>query len=77
MSTQRRSSFHFNVALCLLAMTALAAAILLWLGLSPFTAILAAIAIACPLAALYAWWLARRALKPLDRAGDIDAGMFP
>lgn len=77
MSTSRKPGFHFNVALCLLAMTALAAAILLWWGLSPFTAILAAIAIACPLAALYAWWLARRALKPLERAGDTDAGMSP
>ncbi len=77
MSTERKPGFRFNVALCLLAMTAVAAMILLSLGLSPWTAILAAIAVACPLAALYAWWLGHRALKPLDRAGRTGAGKSP
>lgn len=77
MITQRKPGLRFNIVLCLLAMTGVAAVILLSLGLSPLTAILAAIAIACPLAALYAWWLARRALKPLDRAGHTDVGKPP
>ncbi len=67
MSGERKPGFRFNVAFCLLAMTAVAAVILLWLGLSPLTAILAAIAVACPLAALYAWWLARRAVPTVER----------
>ncbi len=77
MITERKPGFRFNIALCLLAMTGVAAMILLSLGLSPLTAILAAIAIACPLAALYAWWLGRRALKSLDRAGHTDVGKAP
>lgn len=68
---------YLNVALCLLAMTAVAAAILLWLGLSPLTALLVAIVVACPLTALYAWWLGRRALKPLERAERTDARRAP
>ncbi len=67
MSTKRR--FGFNFALCLAAITAVTTAAFLWLGLTPVTAVLAAVALGCPLAALYAWWLGRRALRAVERAG--------
>jgi ubiquinone/menaquinone biosynthesis C-methylase UbiE len=76
MNAERKSGLHFNIALCLPAMTALAAAILLWLGLSPLTAVLAAIAIACPLAMAYAWRLGRRALRPLGEPAPRTRGML-
>jgi membrane protein YqaA with SNARE-associated domain len=66
-SPKRR--FGFNFALCLIATTAVATAGFLWLGLTPVTAALAAVALGCPLAALYAWWLGRRALRAVERAG--------
>lgn len=66
MSPKRR--FGFNFALCLVATTAVATAAFLWLGLTPVTAVLAAVALGCPLAVLYAWWLARRAVKTVERA---------
>lgn len=55
-----------DFALCLVAITTVASAAFLWIGLTPVTAVLAAVALGCPLAALYAWWLARRALRTLD-----------
>jgi len=66
MSTNRRFGFHF--LLCLAAVAAVATVAFLWLGLTPVTAVLAAVALGCPLAALYAWWLARRAGKIVERA---------
>ncbi len=65
-SPKRR--FGFNFILCLAAITAVATMAFLWLGLTPVTAVLAAVALGCPLAALYAWWLARRAVKAVERA---------
>lgn len=65
MSTTRRFGFHF--VLCLAAATAVAAAGFLWLGFTPLTALLAAVALGCPLAALYAWWMARRAGRTVER----------
>ena len=64
-SPKRR--FGFNFALCLVATTAIATVALLWLGLTPVTATLAAVALGCPLAALYAWWVTRRAIKTVER----------
>jgi hypothetical protein len=61
-------------ALCGLAMALLVAPILLWWGLMPLTAVLIAIFISCFVAALYAWWLARRALRPLDAVGRKPEG---
>ncbi len=66
MSPQRPSSFHF--ALCLVAVATVVTAAFLWLGLTPLTAVLAAVVLSCPLAALYAWWLARRTAKTVERA---------
>jgi Flp pilus assembly protein TadB len=66
MSRKRRFGFHF--ALCLAAVAVVATAGFLWLGLTPLTAVLAAVALGCPLAALYAWWLASRAGKIVERA---------
>ena len=60
--------FGFNFMLCLVATTAVATVAFLWLGLTPVAAVLAAVALGCPLAALYAWWLARRAAKTVERA---------
>jgi SAM-dependent methyltransferase len=74
MSTKRR--FDFDFALCLAATTALATAAFLWLGFTPVTAVLAAVALGCPLAALYAWWLARRVLRPLDELAPRTRGML-
>jgi predicted acylesterase/phospholipase RssA len=45
-----------------------------WLGLTPVTAVLAARALGCSLASLYAWWLSRRALRPLDAIPGGQAG---
>jgi ubiquinone/menaquinone biosynthesis C-methylase UbiE len=68
MNAEHKPGLRFNAALCLLAMTALAAAVLLWVGLSPFTAVPAAIVIGCLAACGSAWFLARRALRPLEPA---------
>jgi len=65
MSPKRR--FGFNFALCLVATTAVATVAFLWLGLTLVTATLAAVALGCPLAALYAWWVTRRAVKTVER----------
>jgi len=69
MSPQRPRRFHLNLALCLATMTAVVALALAWLGLSPMTAVVVAIAVACPITMLYAWWLSRRTLRLLDSTG--------
>jgi membrane protein implicated in regulation of membrane protease activity len=63
----RKRHFGFNFVLCLVATTAVATAALLWLGITPVAAVLTAVALGCPLAALYSWWLARRAVKSVER----------
>lgn len=55
-----------RIGLCMLAIVLLAGPILWWWGLTPLTAVLIAIFVSCLGAALYAWWLARRVLRPLD-----------
>lgn len=55
-----------RIGLCALAMALLAAPILLWWGVTPLTAVLIAIFVSCLVAALYAWWLSWRVLRPLD-----------
>lgn len=35
-------------------------------------ALAAALLLSCPVAALYTWWLSRRALKPLNHVGRTD-----
>lgn len=66
MNAQRKPVLRIPIALCLLAMTAVATLVLAWRGLSPLAAVALALAIACPITMLYAWWTARRALGPLD-----------
>lgn len=63
-----RSRYYGVGVLCAAAMTASATLILLWWGFSLRTAVVIALLISCPLAALYAWWLARRALRSLNDA---------
>ncbi len=69
MSPQRPRRFHLNLALCLAVMTVVVALALAWLGLSPMTAVIVAIAVACPVTMLYAWWLSRRSLRRLNHVG--------
>jgi len=69
MSPLRPRRFQLNLALCLVAMTAVVTLVLAWLGLSPLTAVVVAIAIACPVTMLYAWWLSRQTSRLLDRTG--------
>ena len=66
MSRAKTPGNRRRIALCALAMALLAAPILLWWGLTPLTAVLTAIFVSCLVAALYAWWLSRRVLRPLD-----------
>jgi Kef-type K+ transport system membrane component KefB len=66
----RARRFHLNLALCLLTMTVAGALVLAWLGWSWMTAVAVAIAVACPVTALYAWWLSKRTSQMLDRAGS-------
>lgn len=77
MNAQPGSRLRFRAWLCFFVMAAIAAPILWWLGLSPLTVILAAIAIGCLVAMFYAWWLGQQVLKPLDRVGRTDAGKTP
>ncbi len=72
MNAQRRTGVRLRATLCFFAMAAVTVPILWWIGLSPVTVILAAIAIGCLVAMCYAWWLARRALRPLDEARRSD-----
>jgi hypothetical protein len=69
MSPAKTFSNRRRIGLCALAMLLLAAPILLWCGVTPLTAVFIAIFVSCLGAALYAWWLARRALRPLDAVG--------
>ncbi len=55
-----------RVGLCALAMTALAAAFLAWRGFTWYSALALALLLSCPVSMLYAWWIGRRALAPLD-----------
>ncbi len=63
-----RASRGYGVAWCALATTALATAILYWLGFSLLAALAAALLLSCPVALLYAWWLSHRAVKTVERA---------
>jgi len=69
MSRAKTLGNRHRVGLCALAMALLAALVLLWCGLMPLTAVLIAIFVSCLGAALYAWWLSRRVLQPLDDVG--------
>lgn len=69
MSRAKTLGNRHRIGLCALAMALVAAPILLWWGVTPLTAVLIAIFVSCLGAALYAWWLSRRVLRPLDDAG--------
>lgn len=66
-----KSAYRVRVQLgfCLLAMTVLVAIALWFWGWSLPAALTLGIAIGCAIAMFYAWWLSRRALRPLDDAG--------
>ncbi len=72
MSREKTFSNRHRIGRCALAMTLLAAPILLWWGVTPLTAVFIAIFVSCLGAALYAWWLSRRALRPLDPGRPSD-----
>ncbi len=74
MSRAKTYSHRLRIGLCALAMALLAAPILLWWGVTLFTAVLIAIFVSCLGSALYAWWLARRVLRPLDAVGRKPEG---
>ncbi len=69
MNRGRTFSNRYRIGLCTLAMVLVAAPILLWWGVTSLTAVLIAIFVSCLGAALYAWWLATRVLRPLDAVG--------
>ena len=58
--------------LCVIAMAALAAAVLVLGGVTPLTVALAAVAAACPLAAYATWRMARRAQRSVETATGAD-----
>jgi hypothetical protein len=64
-----RRSIRWRAAACVVAMVVGVAPALWWWGLSPLAALWIAVTVACAAAMLYAWWLARRALRPLDNVG--------
>jgi ubiquinone/menaquinone biosynthesis C-methylase UbiE len=66
----------YPVGLCALAMSALAAVLLAWWGFTWYTALALALLLACPVSMLYAWWLGRRALAPLDEPVPHTRGML-
>ncbi len=74
MSREKTFSNWHRIGRCALAMALLAAPILLWWGVTPLTAVFIAIFVSCLGAALYAWWLSRRALRPLDAVGRKPEG---
>lgn len=67
-AARTRSSYYRLGATCAVIMTVAATLILLWWGFSLRTAVIIAILISCPLAALYAWWIAHRALQSANDA---------
>jgi ABC-type bacteriocin/lantibiotic exporter with double-glycine peptidase domain len=69
MSRAKTLSNRHRIGLCALVMALLAVLVMLWWGLTPLTAVFIAIFVSCLGAALYAWWLSRRVLRPLDDAG--------
>jgi len=81
MSRAKTFSNRHRIGRCALAMALVVAPILLWWGVTPLTAVLIAIFVSCLGAALYAWLLARRVLRPLDAVGrkpeDRDAAETP
>ncbi len=74
MSRAKTFSNRHRIGLCALAMALLAVLVLLWWGVTPLTAVLIAIFVSCLVAALYAWWLSRRALRSLDAVPGGQAG---
>jgi len=63
----RRGSERIGVWLCLLAMAGLGAVLLAWWGIGAGTVVLLILALACVLAALYAWVSKRRIERLLDQ----------
>lgn len=61
-------STHSHIAgkLCAIGMVVFAVVALRVWGVTPFTLLLAVIALSCPAVMLYGWWLSRRALSSLD-----------
>lgn len=66
---------RLRVALCLVAMSALALAALKWLGMTWLSAVVLAVAAGCLVAAVYAWWLGRRAVSEIDAAARQGGGI--
>ncbi len=73
MSAWHSKQTRVGLAVFAAAMVFLAAWAFLVFGVSLVTAVTAGIAIACIAAMLYAWWLSRRALKPVERAAPETA----
>lgn len=57
---------HIAGKLCAIGAVILAIFVLRTWGVTPFTLLIAIIALSCPAAMLYGWWLSRRALSSLD-----------
>ena len=70
MNIWRTRGMRWGLAVFGTAMAGLAAWAFQRYGASLVAAVAAIIAIACIAAMLYAWWLSRRALRPLDDAGS-------
>lgn len=64
--TRKHSAAAAGLALCGLAMAGLAWWAFLHDGATLLTVVAVVIAAGCFAAMVYAWWLARRALKPLE-----------
>lgn len=57
---------HIMGKLCAIGMVLVAVVVLRVWGATPYTLLIAVIALSCPAVMLYGWWLSRRALSSLD-----------
>lgn len=66
---------HIAGKLCAIGMVSFAVVVLRVWGVTPWTLLLAVIALSCPAVMIYGWWLSRRALAALDEPAVHTRGM--
>lgn len=69
-----RSRRVYTMALCALGMAVIAVFVLVWWGITPLTAVVAVVLLACPVSVFYAWRASRRAEREIDAARFMRRG---